>query len=391
VCYPTGTLQNLKMKIGVNVRFLLRDRLEGLGRFTYEVVRRMVAAHPEHEFIFFFDRAYAEEFVFAPNVTPVILQPPARHVFLFFAWFEVAIPWALRKYGCDAYFSPDGFGTLFSPCPVVIVSHDLAYIHRPTDVSPLVRWYYNTMQPKHLAKASHIFTVSEDGKKTLLQAFPNIAETQVSVAYNSVTENYFTKINKIEQQNIRHKFSDGKPYFFYIGSVHPRKNVLGLLQAFEIFKTKNPENNDAMLLIGGRMAWQTSDINTFYQTMQHRESVRFLGFIDHQTLPLLVGSAYALCYVSLYEGFGIPILEGMHAEVPVLTSNTTSMPEVAADAALLVNPHDTTDIARGLTELWHNKSLCADLVQRGKIRRNAFDWQRSADSIFTVLNTILKQ
>lgn len=375
------------MKIGVNVRFLLRDRLEGLGRFTYEVTRRMVLAHPEHEFIFFFDRAFAQEFVFAENVTPVVLHPPARHVFLFFAWFEVAVPYALRKYECDVYFSPDGFGTLFSPCPTVIVSHDLAYIHRPDDVSPLVRWYYNTMQPKHLAKASHIFTVSEQGRQTLLTAFPKIKKTQVGVAYNSVTENYFTKIDEIEQQKTRHEYSNGKPYFFYIGSVHPRKNVLGLLKAFEIFKNesqKNKETNEAMLLIGGRMAWQTSEINTFYQTMQHAESVRFLGFIDHKTLPLLVGSAYALCYVSLYEGFGIPILEGMHAEVPVITSTTTSMPEVAGNAALLVNPHDAHDIAKALQRIWQNPELRTNLIARGKIRRTAFDWQRSADDIFEV-------
>lgn len=376
------------MKIGVNVRFLLRDRLEGLGRFSYEITQRMVLAHPEHEFIFFFDRAFAEEFVFAANVTPVVLYPSARHVFLFFAWFEVVIPWALHKYGCDVYLSPDGFGTLFAPCPTVVVSHDLAYLHRPDDVSGLVEWYYNLMQPKHLAKASHIFTVSEHGRQALLAAFPTIKKEKVDVAYNSVTENYFTKISEIEQKNTRHKFSKNKQYFFYIGSVHPRKNVLGLLKAFEIFKNESLKNNienDAMLLIGGRMAWQTSEINTFYQTMQHAESVRFLGFIDTQTLPLLLGSAYALCYLSLYEGFGIPILEGMHAEVPVLTSTTTSMPEVAADAALLVNPHNAADIARALQTLWENPDFCKTLVERGKIRRNAFDWDESARRIFEVI------
>jgi glycosyltransferase involved in cell wall biosynthesis len=376
------------MKIGVNVRFLLQNRLEGLGRFTYETVKRIVLAHPEHEFIFFFDRPFASEFIFAPNITPVVLYPPARHIFLFFAWFEVAIPYALRKYKCDVYFSPDGFGTLFSPCPTVVVSHDLAYLHRPNDVAPLVRWYYNLMQPKHLAKASHIFTVSEHGKQAILDAFPTIKNEKVDVAYNSVEAGYFRKISSVMQHAIGTEFADGKPYFFYIGSVHPRKNVLGLLKAFEIFKNKKPENQDAMLLIGGRMAWQTSEINDFYTTMQHRESVRFLGFIPTETLPLLVGSALALCYVSLYEGFGIPILEAMHAEVPVLTSNTTSMPEVAADAALLVNPHNTDDIANGLQTLWDDPDFRNTLVERGKIRRTAFDWNVSAEKIWNVVEKL---
>jgi Glycosyltransferase Family 4 len=203
------------MKIGVNVRFLLQNRLEGLGRFTYETVRRIVLAHPEHEFIFFFDRPFAPEFVFAPNITPVVLYPPARHVFLFLAWFEVAIPYILRKHKCDVYFSPDGFGTLFAPCPTVVVSHDLAYLHRPNDIAGLVRWYYNLMQPKHLAKANHIFTVSEHGKQALLEAFPTIKNEKVDVAYNSVEVGYFKKIPSVMQHQIRAEFAEGKPYFFY--------------------------------------------------------------------------------------------------------------------------------------------------------------------------------
>ncbi len=375
------------MRIGINTRFLLANHIEGIGRFTLETVRRMVLAQPEHDFIFFFDRPYASDFIFAKNVQPVVLFPPARHPFLFFAWFEFAITHALKKYECDVFFSPDGFLSLRSEIPTAMVSHDIAYLHRPNDISRLMRKYYQYFVPRFHAKANHIFAVSEYTKQDILKHYTDISSRKITLAYNACDETQYFPIAETEKIKVRKEFSEGKPYFLYVGSVHPRKNLLNLLKAFEIFKEKNKES-EILLVIAGRIAWQVGEMQDFYKNMKFRESVKFLQFVPQTNLNRLIASALAVCYVSLYEGFGIPILEAMHCETPILTSNITSMPEVAADAAYLINPHDAADIARGLNDLFFDENLRKNLVEKGKIRREQFDWNHSAAHIFDILISI---
>ena len=249
-----------------------------------------------------------------------------------------------------------------------------------------MRYYYNYFAPRFHAKASHIFAVSEYTRQDILKQYPNISPSKVSVTYNACNESEYFPLLEIEKQHIKAQFSDGKSYFLYVGSVHPRKNLLNLLKGFEIFKESNPQS-DILLVIAGRIAWKTGEMRDFYQNMRFRESVKFLQFVPQTDLPRLIASAYALCYVSLFEGFGIPILEAMHCEIPVLTSNTSSMPEVAADAALLIDPQNPQEIANALHRLYSDESLCKQLIERGKNRREAFNWDVSAAHIYTILSS----
>ncbi len=375
------------MRIAINTRFLLAKHIEGIGRFTLETVRRMVLSHPDDEFIFFFDRPYSSEFIFAKNIKPVVLFPPARHPVLFFLWFEVAVAYALKKYKCDAFFSPDGFLSLNTNVPTAIVSHDLAYLHRPDDVSGLVKRYYQHFSPRFHQKADHIFAVSNYTRQDILGQYPTILPSKVSVAYNACDENIYFPLTENQKNAVKEQFSDNKPYFLYVGSVHPRKNLLNLLKAFELFKINTPES-EILLVIAGRIAWQAGEMKVFYEKMKARDSVKFLEFVPQEDLTRIIAAAFALCYVSLFEGFGIPILEAMYCEIPVITSNISSMPEVAADAALLIDPYNPQSIADGLSCLYHDEALRNDLVAKGKIRRKAFDWEVSAQHIWDVLTLL---
>ena len=162
------------MKIAVNTRFLLKDKLEGIGWFTYESVKRMVLAHPEHEFHFLFDRNFSEEFIFAKNVVPHVLFPPARHPFLWYAWFEYAVPSALRKIKPDVFLSTDGYLSLSAKTPQVLVIHDLAFEHFNNHVDWLTLKYYKYFVPKFARGANRIAAVSSftkaDRKSTRLNS-----------------------------------------------------------------------------------------------------------------------------------------------------------------------------------------------------------------------------
>jgi hypothetical protein len=149
------------MKIAINTRFLLPNKLEGIGWFSYEVLKRWVAWHPEHEFIFIFDRKYDERFIFDKNVTPVVAFPPARHPFLFYLWFEWALPAVFAKHKVDAFMSPDGFMSLRSKVPTQLVIHDIAWKHFPDQVPYWYRKHYEYYMPRFAKKATRLATVSE--------------------------------------------------------------------------------------------------------------------------------------------------------------------------------------------------------------------------------------
>ncbi len=162
------------MRIVVNTRLLLKDRLDGIGWFTYETMKRITESHSGHEFIFLFDRPYDREFVFAENVKPVVIGPPARHPVLWYLWFERSVMRALKKEEADVFVSPDGYLPLKSNVPSVSVIHDINFLHRPGDLPFSSRWYYNHYFPKFAAKASMIGTVSEYSKADICRVTESI-------------------------------------------------------------------------------------------------------------------------------------------------------------------------------------------------------------------------
>lgn len=369
------------MKIAVNTRFLLKNKLEGIGRVTHEVLRRMVQNHPDDEFIFFFDRAYSEEFIYGKNVTPVVLFPPTRHPILIVSWFEFSIKKALDKYHPDVFFSTDGFCSLRSDVKTVVLVHDIAYKHFPDQVSFLIRKFYQNFQHRYLQKADRVLTVSHFVKNDLIDKI-RIPTEKIQVAHNGCSSN-FSPTDSLTQKEIREKYTKGQPYFFYVGAVHPRKNVQGLITAFDIFKEKTKASHQ--LLIGGRFAWQTGAVKTAYDNAKHQKDIQFLGFVEEEELPKLIGSAFSFVYVSFFEGFGLPLLEAMECEVPIITSNISSMPEVAEDAAILVNPHNENEIVNAMLQYFENEDIRKEKIEKGRLQKEKFNWDRSAAIMYDAL------
>lgn len=372
------------MKIAVNTRFLLSGRLEGIGGYLYETLHRMVLAHPEDTFLFFFDRPYSDAFVFAPNVVPLVLFPPARHPFLFVWWYEWSVARALRKYQPDVFLSADNFTTLHTDIPSVLVVHDLAYAHYPEYVTGLVRWYYRFFMPRFLRKADHLIAVSEYTRNDIIR-LADIPEGRVTVAYNG-SRAIFKPLDAASQEAVRAAYTDGKPYFFYVGAIHPRKNVARLIAAFDRFKAQSGAPH--CLIIAGRMAWQTGEVSEALARSPYREDIRLPGYVDTDTLYRLTASAFAMTYVSLFEGFGVPILESLCCGVPVITSATSSMPEVAGDAGLLVDPLSVDQIADAMLRLYAEEGLRAQLAAHCVVQCRKFDWGETAARIYKVLKEI---
>lgn len=369
------------MKIAVNTRFLLSGKLEGIGWFTYETLRRITQQHPEHEFYFLFDRPFHQEFIFSDNVKPIVLFPPARHPLLWHWWFQYSVAKALKKIQPDIFLSPDGYACLHTDVRTLLVIHDLAFEHYPQFVNKTSAWYYQYFTPKFCQKAHHIATVSEFTKQDIVSKY-DIDAQKITVTYNGAN-NAFQPLLNDEMQQVKKKYSQGQDYFVYAGSLHPRKNIARLFQAFDQFKKET--KSEKKLVLAGARGWMLKEIDEVYQNMQYKNELVFTGHLHINELVRVIGAAYAMVYVSVFEGFGIPILEAMQCNIPVITSNITSMPEVAGDAAILVNPFDVNSIAEALMKIDNNKKYTEELTAKGNIQKQQFSWDKTADELWQLM------
>ncbi len=366
------------MKIVVNTRLLLKDKLEGIGWFSYETLKRITNDHPEHHFVFLFDRAYDEDFIFADNITPLILSPPARHPFLFYWWFEFSVADFLNKFKPDLFLSPDGYMSLKSNCKQLAVIHDISFEHYPKDVSWLVRKYYTHFFPKFARKANRIATVSEFSKNDIATHY-KIDASKIDVVYNGCNESYMP-VNEEIKLKTKKTFSKNCDYFLFVGSLHPRKNISRLFEAFDKFKDK-ASNDIKLVIVGEKYRW-TTEIKKTYLNMKFKQDVLFTGRLSTDNLKNVLGSAMAMTYVPYFEGFGIPILEAMNCDTPVITSNLTSMPEVAKEAALLVDPFSVDSISSAMVLIYQDKNLRNNLIEKGRKRKLDFSWNKTANELW---------
>lgn len=371
--------------IAVNARFLLQGKLEGIGRFSCESLQRITQQHPEHRFVFLFDRPYSSEFIFSSNISPYVVPPPARHPFLWYLWFELALPIAFRRIKPDLFVSPDGYCSLRSGVPTLMVVHDIAFEHYPEQVPYWVRRYYQYFVPRYCHRAQAIATVSDYTSRDLTQRY-GIAPGKMTTVYNGTNPEY-CPLTAEEQNVVRQRYAQGCDYFLFVGAIHPRKNLANILRAYDQFKRQTPSR--VKMLIAGRRAWQSSEAFEVYENMQYQSDVLFLGHLEVSDLAAVVGGALALVYTSLFEGFGIPIIEAMTCRVPVITSNVSSMPEVAGNAALLVSPQEVNAIAQAMHDIYQSPALRQQLADKGTQQVQQFGWQQTADKLWQVIEKCL--
>ncbi len=366
------------MIIAVNTRFLLKENLEGIGYFTSETFRLLTAQYKEHQFYFLFDRPYDETFVFSSNVKPIVVNPPARHPLLWKFWYDIKIPFILKKIKADVFVSPDGFCSLTTKIPQCLIVHDLGFLHLPDAYKQTHLAFYKRYTPYFLKKAKQVVTVSHFSKKDIITQY-NIAGEKISIVYSAVKEN-FHPLGLEEKKSIKEKYTEGMEFFIYTGAIQPRKNLVNLLKAFSLFKKRQRSN--WKLVLAGRLAWKNNDFLALLKTYKYRQDVIITGYIPESELVLLTGSAYAMIYPSLFEGFGVPVLEAMKSEVPVLTSANSSMQEIGGEAAMYFDPLNVNDMADKIMLIYKDEELRNSMIQKGKIRVGEFSWQYTADLLW---------
>lgn len=372
------------MIIGVNARLMIEGKMDGIGWFASESMRCMVADHPEHTFVFFFDRKPSPAFRFADNVEFVVLHPPARHPLLWYLFFEWSLRRALRRHHIDLLLSPDGFLPLQRRVPSLAVIHDLNFEHAKGNLKPSHQWYMSHYFPRFARCATRVATVSEYSRQDIAATY-RIPLEKIDVVYDGAHVGYAPHSEE-ENSRTRNEFTGGKRYFIFVSTILKRKNLATLLTAFDRIR----DRHDLRLVVVGSRVWWQDELREAYDAMRHAGDVLFMGHTDTARLARLLSAAEALVYPSFFEGFGIPVLEAFYAETAVVASNTTSLPEVAGDAALLVDPHSAEAMAEAMEQLLQSPALRDELIARGRHQRTRFSWQHTATLLWQSIQRIME-
>lgn len=366
------------MRIAVNTRLLIKNRLEGIGRFTFETLKRLVLNHPEVDFVFCFDRKFDSDFIFASNVKGIVVYPQARHPILFYLWFQYSLPKILEREKIDLLLSPDGFIPLNSKVKSLAVIHDIAFEHFNNGVSWLNQVYYKHYYPKFAKQTTRIATVSNFSKADLIKTY-QLNPDKIDVVYNGVSAAF---------QQTGKTLKDKTPYFIYVGAIHPRKNILNLLKAFEAFKVENPAYNHQLLLVGGS-SWKLTSILKYLKAMRFKADVLFNKNVSDENLSLLLNNATALIYPSFFEGFGLPVIEAFSCGIPVITSKGTSMEEITEDAAHLFNPESIEELDHQMFKQASGTANNEEKINLGMAIAQNYTWNKTADLLWkSILKTI---
>jgi glycosyltransferase involved in cell wall biosynthesis len=255
---------------------------------------------------------------------------------------------------------------------------DINFEHKPEDLPFRNRVYFRTFFKRFAYKGIRIATISEYSKQDIVDTYKIDASKIDNISCG--IDNKFVVLNEEEKLVVKSKWSEDREYFFFVGSMHPRKNIKRLIDAFNLFKQQS--QSDFKLLLGGSILWQASDFKDAYLQSDFKNDIIFLGRLSDEDLKQVLGAAYCLSFAPVFEGFGLPIVEAFEAGVPVICSNVTSMPEVAGDAAILFNPFEVKEIANAMHKIFEEKSLRNELIVKGHQQKLKFSWDNTADLLW---------
>jgi len=366
-------------------------RPSGVSEYTLNLVKEILKLDTNNEYRLFYncfgDCSNLPEFV-GPNVKVVKYNYPNKILnYLLFKIFNY--PKIDEILATDRFFMPhlNFIGLKYSGRSVLTI-HDLSFLKYPEFFSWRKNfWHYMVNAKKLIKQAGQIIAVSEHTKRDIMEHC-GVDGDKIKVIYSGIGEE-FKKIAGDSHEKlleVKTKYNLPDKFILFLGTVEPRKNVEGIIRAYNQLRINSPELRNVKLVIAGSRGWKSDKIYRAWGQSSFKDDIKLLGYVDNKDRIYLYNLASMFVYPSFYEGFGLPPLEAMACGCPVITSFSSSLPEVVADAALLVDPYNINDIARAMKEVLTNENLKNQLVARGFGRANQFSWQKTAKEYLEILN-----
>ena len=311
-------------------------------------------------------------------------------------WTLLGLSNKLKNYKLDVFFSPTHYLPLFTGVPSVISILDVSYLYFPNLFKKKDLYQLKFWGGYSIKKAKKIITISNSSKNDIIKMY-KVNPGKVAVVYPGIKiqnsefpglakRSGAGKIQNMEELN--KKFGISSPYILFVGTLQPRKNIVRLVEAFSRLKDLGPKTQDLNLVIVGKKGWQFEEILSAPKKYEVEDRVKFLDSVSDEDLPSLYKNAICFCLPSLYEGFGLPILEAMQYGCPVATSNVSSLPEAGGDAALYFNPENVEDIKKSLESIIQSSELRDKLIKKGYEQVKKFSWEKSAKQTLEVLEEV---
>ncbi|MFH1225997.1 MAG: glycosyltransferase family 1 protein [bacterium] len=374
------------MKIGVDIRSLMEQQYSGVAEYTLNLLRALLEIDKKNQYLFFYNslrKVSLPEFK-QKNVKLCGFRYPNK---LFNLGLKISDRWQLDKMlgGVDVFWLPNPqFANLSDKCQKVITFHDLSFERFPEFFSFKRRRWHELVNFKKLARqASRIIAVSESTKRDLMEFYKinPPAGGKINVIHSGLNDLFNQEI--ISKEKVKERYNLPDRFILYLSTLEPRKNVIGLIDAFNLIKSQTK------LILAGGEGWLYGDIYRAVANSPKKGYIKFLGYVADEDRPALYSLAELFVFPSFYEGFGFPVLEAMACGTPVITSANSSLPEISGGAAILINPYNVGELASAIDQVLLSDELKNRLKEKGREQARKFRWDETARETLAVFENII--
>jgi len=381
------------MKIGIEAQRIFRKKKHGMDMVALELIRNLQTIDTENEYLIFVK----------PDVDDTVIRETANFKIVkleggfYPLWEQIALPRAAKKMGCRILHCTSNTAPIFTSIPLVVTLHDIIYMESSyfkilRGTGSLYQKFGNAYRkifvPKIVRKSKKIITVSNFEKNRIGQFFGMGSDSRLEAVYNGVSEHFKPITDQIELKRVKEKYHLPDRYFFFLGNTDPKKNTKGTLKAYSDFLKQT--GSDVKLVM---LDYDRPELEKLLDEIGDKDllsQIVLTGYVVNTDLPAIYCQCELFLYPSLRESFGIPMLEAMGCGVPVITSNTSSMPEVAGDAAVIIDPYKPEEITAAIINIQSNNELKADLIKKGLVQAAKFSWKAMAEHVFKIYREMEK-
>ncbi|MFH1309481.1 MAG: glycosyltransferase family 1 protein [Candidatus Omnitrophota bacterium] len=369
------------MRIGINARYI-QGKQSGIGIFLRNLILNLKKYDRKNEYVLFFGDKLIPKEIQETGFECDVPKKPTGNQISKIMWAHCYLPSAAKRRRIDVFHETSFVAPIFGKIPCVTTVHDTAYLRFPYCYTRRNRLYFKALVPKTLKKSKLIIAPSNFTKSDIINTF-SVKEEKIRVVYRSVNESFKVLDDKDSLKKVKQKYGIKGDFVLSVSAISPRKNLITAIKAFKLLKDKN-DFNGQYVIVGGK-GWLYEEVFKEVADSGLSEDIVFCEYVPEDDLVSLYNGASVFVYVSLFEGFGIPLVEAMACGLPIVTSNVSSMPEIAGKAARLVDPNKVEEIARAISDLSDKaSSLRSTAVELGLKQAREFSWKKTTKNMIAV-------
>ncbi len=373
------------MVIAVNTKITGRGELTEDDNFVFETFSRIIKLQPDHNFVLISETKLTDAITSFENVTNIVIGQQNKSPALWYLWYNIKIPAILKKYKANVYISCDGIASLTTKVPQCIVLADLNLMRQPSSFKTKSLLFYKIFLPKSIKKANTIFAVSEFSKRDLVNQYKTNSD-KIKIIYKGVDENC-REISYEEKEKVKLQYTEGNEYFIYSGDIGSNKNLLNLLKAFSAFKKR--QKSSMQLIIAGKPGWKYEDFIKSLSLFMFKDEVKILKNLPLEERIKVTVASYAMVCPSHYDDIATQPVEAIKSGIPVIASAKGAMHEILGDAALYVDTENFKEMAVKMMQLFRDENLRKELISKGKIRAEKFNWDVTAALLWQNIEKVI--